>query len=494
MDFQFGEQAYLGGLVSGLGAAAPLISSGTKELGTVLSPPISIHVASMAATLEGASGMSLGQLGKAGATIGSDVAAIVGAKSASDTVEAVSGLLNGVVMVVGKVAEGLGAASGVVNIIPIVGQIAGAALGVVASILRAAEALKLARDTCQQNCDQDAANRLTSFCNAWVGNWQRETIATSEERTPSDFFRPVAPCFFADFEVYSKARRITRGSPGLWFGNDLHALPMTPASLYVLLCGDELVKLTPHPDDPDADKAKKLIKRYAAIYEAARYATKPMPAPLSKQARAAMLRLVLGICAAAVKPTMGAPTSRSDSGRSLFPALQELVRANWAAGRISEPLLDNMSKSLRNFVATSLGDCMKFGEYEDCIGLRPSAEFARCSRVNIDLVTPFRDSINEFRNNLFAPAWYNASTGKWNLSAMAQAGAKATKVTKAVVVLDSTKLARLNGAVAVAIKRAEAGHGVGVGEVALLSVLGLGAGYGAWRGARHLLARHPSGR
>jgi len=165
--------------------------------------------------MEGATGKSLGGLVASTALAGS---------VSADFIDVVANVIDGALeLVIDAVTETVADAIGsVLNVIPVLGQLAGLVVDIVAGMLTYSGDQVAASQQAREQAKASAMNKLTellvTMCNAELAYAQQNIVPTSPDgKTPADMFRPI---------YY----RWKRGGG---------ALPLTPLSIIVMLCGPE---------------------------------------------------------------------------------------------------------------------------------------------------------------------------------------------------------------------------------------------------------------
>jgi hypothetical protein len=169
----------------------------------------------LGALMEGATGKSLGGLVASTALAGS---------VSADFIDVVANVIDGALeLVIDAVTETVADAIGsVLNVIPVLGQLAGLVVDIVVGMLTYSADQVAASEQAREQAKASAMNKLIALlnpmCNAELAYAQQNIVPTSPDgKTPADMFRPI---------YY----RWKRGGG---------ALPLTPLSIIVMLCGPE---------------------------------------------------------------------------------------------------------------------------------------------------------------------------------------------------------------------------------------------------------------
>ena len=415
--YTFPTQAdYAVGLVQAVNAAAPLATASDASF----SPPMRAHVAAVGATIESATGLPLGEL----AQLAGSVSTLASATDPAVIAAAVRDLVSGTLQVAVASAQAAGAALSGFEAVPVIGQFIDIVAGIVIGIFESQARYAAAEEICQNRWN-DWANE---YC-AKAVNAARPTPTSSKGPTPADMFRPMA---YQD-------QRIARG------GSVTH-LPMSAASVYVVICGNALP--TSYPS--------KWRAHVSGI-------------PLATRRQA--WQLIRGIMAAAERPGLQqAPVRVGDSGRTLYPILQELMRQAWLRGQLT----DAQIRVASDIVTGSLGKgdyCPDITESELAAGATPYG-YASCKgdpgQRRVDLADPFVSGLTEFQNMLFDA--FKDSKGNWKTTPSYSIKLPAT----AALWLNTPALKRINAAATrpTRVKRAVVG-------ASTATILGAAAALGA---------------
>lgn len=345
------EATYLQGLVSATSAMVPTVKAKPGSILDTVPPPVKVQISGLQMALEGATGMPLSNLSQVALST-FDLAQAV---NAVQVASAVSSLLDGTLKVATDVAAAVGAASDVVATIPVLGQFVSMAAGAILGALSAAEAYADAGQKCQDRVD----GKVNAMCSSLVS--QAQGLPTSPQgASPSDLFRPLA---------YR------------WQSNS--HLPLSPASIYVALCADE-VQQWPRVSTNFVQRLKSL----------GTFQGNHIP----KDVRRQMWRLCRSLMTSIRAPTLGLGIwYPSDHGRSAFPILQSIVLTQIERGSITESYLQQMGDAIAGVYRIS----------EDCPDLSPKGPYAGAMphgggdcRSRVDLFAAFKEGLLPYQASL----------------------------------------------------------------------------------------------
>jgi hypothetical protein len=307
------ETDYLIGLADGLGSVSDLVSIPVIE-GGLLSDPVRTQIAGLRATVEGASGMSLG--GLAGA--GSGVIALIGAERASDTLAAVGQILDGTLEIVSTAVQAAGVAANTLKMIPLIGSFIGGLIDGAVEAFRQAELEARLGQVRDAICQVQVYRQAGSWCSEQIAKVRPQPTGEGGRVTVSDLFRPLA------YVIQGKTAR----------------MPVSIASIYAAMCGpaarDELgdihygIHNWDHPGGIRIN-TESGWNQCVSIYRSWS-GDDHIGIPLSIQRR--RWSLIKGILGAVRRPELGYVTDLplSINGQEMFPALNDLVLSLWRSG------------------------------------------------------------------------------------------------------------------------------------------------------------------
>ena len=242
-----------------------------------MSPPCQTSAAGMVASVESASGLDIGQLVVRG--VAGDMAPVLQQMMG----QLVSGALElAVEATSAAVASTIGDA---LEVVPVLGQIVSGLIGLAVGLFEEDR-----RQT--EMCKLKLELALNQYCGQ-VTEGARVKSTAVRGPTPADQFRQIA-------YAYQAGER----------------LPLTPASMYVLLCGGE----TGGFGFASEAQYRSWVRREAP--SAIRPVGAPAPGIESPELRRKMWKLIQGIMGAVEDPRWGVPPTDRDQGRSLMPLLQ----------------------------------------------------------------------------------------------------------------------------------------------------------------------------
>jgi hypothetical protein len=241
------------------------------------------QITALTATLEATTGVSIGQLvGMAG-----NIAALAGSTNTVQTVQAVTQLVNGVLDIAVSIAKAAGAAASVLQVVPVLGQLIGIMMDLMVFFLKEAQRYKQAVVDCQTQ----AEDITRGMCQQRL-TWAKPLPTEAQTAQPSDVFRPVWTAM-----------------------KEKKPLPISPASLYVMMCGGETRgEIT---GALSRSEWRDLVERYKK-----KSGNKRIGIPQSIQRK--MWSLIKGIMSGVNYPQIGAPVY-GDNGRALMPILQDIA-------------------------------------------------------------------------------------------------------------------------------------------------------------------------
>ena len=186
--------------------------------------------------------------------------------------------------------------------------------------------------------------KLRSWCPTLARADQPVITVDGNSATPSDLFRGVA---------YAYA---THGN-----------LPVSPASLYVGMCGQEAEGLWPYWKDA---------------------VPTGLPVGIPREVQRKMWKLIRGIMAG-VQPVTWDPiplgSREPDAGRTLMPLLQDIILKEWNKGHINREYLVHLSNQLLSRFKRTCETCKK--ESSSAAGCTFYANTETC-KAYVDIVSP----------------------------------------------------------------------------------------------------------
>ena len=350
--FQFpSEGAYATTMVRAVASLSADSIAGGDYQTHLLTPPVAAQVRALSATLEHASGLSLGQL--AGAA--SSVAALASATSPAEIVRAVSGLVMGTLSMAASVLRTAGVS---INTVPVLGQLIGALTLFISEVLASQARYKSYGDECQQR----AVTNRDRFCAQLVASSMPKPTGEPAALNPSglepsDLFRPLA------YQWLSGGRNY----------------PANLSSIYLGTCGGEAGRLSLWTPE-----------RYRAVCKGL-----SVP-PIKQTTQRKMWALVRALMSGARDPRpFGADVLvKSDGGRALLPILQDLINGERQRGTLPRRMLQAMSDRALEWTDYYIR-CPELPAGEIGAGAMPTGG-ASCRGERIDLVGPFIAGLDQF--------------------------------------------------------------------------------------------------
>jgi hypothetical protein len=399
--------------------------------------PVQVSVAGLVGAVESAAGSSIGSLAVGGVAPGlSANLHALGAALADGAIDLVVDTISQAAAdVVGEALE----------VIPVLGGFAKMLFGLVSAGFQARGLVEEALERCVQQ-------KLEAYCKALP---QRHSVKVTSgtSPTPADLFRQCAYAY--------------------QFGDD--RLPVTVASMYVLLCGAEA--------EGFGFGSKAVYDQWLRDRSWSSGGTMPH-GPLGNYGidpalQRKMWSLIKGIMAAVQNPALGVRPTATDQGRTLMPLLQEIVRQQWTRDRLPRPYLEALS----DFVAVRYT--------RSCSGSIPGGAGAPIVRRGscagprrISLVPSLESSLSAWET-LLEDQWYNANTGRWTIT---PAGMFVKAMgSRGLLSIDPRSANRIEKAVATATapwyEQLTPFQGMAIGT----GLLGLG--YASWTAVRRFGAR-----
>lgn len=341
-----------------------------------LAPPVQAHIATVVTTIEATTGLSIGQLSSlvaSGQALGS-------AKSVAEVSAAIGALVSGSLDLVSSGLKAAGVAAETASAIPVLGGFVDAVAGVLVDIVAA----QVAYQKAQQECDVRFQDLMSIQCHAAVE--RARPVSTQVGGSPSDLFRPFA----YQWQFMQKGL----GPASFPAGLD-RALPLNPASIYVVLCGDVL----PAP----------FHKGSIASNVPFGWTESGIP----KATRQRMWSCIRAICAAVEPPGIKwSPAPVGDAGRVAMIVLQEIVRNAKLKDQLTEAHVNNANAIVTNAYYLG-GDCQDLTE-QAAPGYAGATAYGYSSCYEfVNLANPFWDQIQAFQNLLFEKFYEN---GKWRIA------------------------------------------------------------------------------
>lgn len=328
-------------------------------------PPIQAQLQMMKATFESATGLKLSD-------ISDEINAIINVVNAvgpKAILNSIGDLIQGTLAIATKVMKALGVAAEALQAIPYIGLAIGISLGIVNlafAIFGDAQAkTKQLEDVCQANASAEAQQVVPKWEEYFAVKASRANDAQFPNGvTPADIFRPLYYAWHRDGGQYR------------------NRLPFTTlASLYVGLCASESdYKSFGYPDSD-----------------------------LDTQTKQTMWTLCLAMFDALHDPNEQDP--KHDSGVGAFTMLQEIVRYNYAIGKITDEFLHELTNSITSRWKVEVTTFM------DYPWPQKDAQMTCTDGVYLPsakLVEPFKASLGEFEKRM--GKFWNEETGTWSLS------------------------------------------------------------------------------
>lgn len=347
-------EVQLAGTIKGIASVLPVASVPIEDNG-ILSPPVATLVGGIAGTLQDASNIPFGNL----TNLAFDLVALGNATNTVQILTAIGDVFNQTVDVVVDTAEALGAAADVADVIPLVGDVVNLVLGFVIAWAKS-EAFT---EQATEQCEIDATNHFNSYCNALVQ--QHQPLASSYKgHVPSDLFRQLA----YNRQVGSRQ------------------FPANTSSVYLALCGGQAGDFSVVGEGIYNDMA-------------ARSGIGGIPV----ETRQRMWELIKGLMDNVQRAEFGVPLS-IDSGRSLMPVLQDIVRTEYNRGTrigsktgINDAFIFELSKACIHWTRGSF-PCSSVSRKrftQRSCGVVYSGPFED-PNPRVDLSEPFLDSVRYF--------------------------------------------------------------------------------------------------
>lgn len=366
------DAEYVAELSRALDAIEPVLTVPVEQ-GGVFSPPLQSQASGLVATLEGASGLSVKQL----VSLAHSAVALSQATSPPEIVAAVGDLMNGTLAVATDLMKAAGAATDALDAASWAGQAINSvfvlAQLVADSQARYAEYAAL----CQRRIDEQK-------------NVQCEALADAADPTPTgpvgqlrpaDLFRPVG---------YA----LQRGRP----------LPLSVASMFVMLCGGETQGFGP--------LSRPAWQQLVADYRNSSGKTNVGIAAASQRR---MWSLIKGILAAMRPP--GASPGSGDGGRALMPLLLDIVGNEWFYGTAKPQASHGIDRGFCELLSRRIGgqyydyiECPDLSAGEIGAGALPAGAASCAERVNLE--PTFEQLVVSYRNALVAEFW-DEPTQRW---------------------------------------------------------------------------------
>lgn len=397
---------YTKGLIDGVGALTDATDLSYDE-GGLLSPPIMAHVAALRATVEATTGLSLAQL----TSLANDIRQLSSATNPAQVALAVTQLIGDVLEVVTSVSKATGIATGILKVAPIIGQIISMITPVmefVVDILESQERIRQAGEVCQQRVMQEQ----NATCQQLV---TQATPNDTEEGgvSPADMFRPVMVAMQTH-----------------------QPLPITTASLFVALCGGE------------TQGAFSLFTRQSWLKFVDQHGKGVLGIPQLTQRR--MWTLIKAIMASTREPSYSSLFAPGDSGRSLFPALLDIVwnmalsgarvKPLRAGAAIDDAFVGKISRAITSQYETA-HSCKDLVEGERAAGPTPFGA-SSCADF-IDLLPPYQKLLQAYKAHLESSGMLR-SNWTWRVGGERIAAASSGRAPQAMLVLGPNTVAQLN--------------------------------------------------
>jgi hypothetical protein len=185
-------------------------------------------------------------------------------------------------------------------------------------------------------------------------------------------------------------------------------MPLTAASMYVALCGDEAF-------GPMSSNGGTPWDEMMAVYYRENPGDKHIRIHRSTQRR--MWALIRGIMTATTNPLLGAgPPFSVDGGQALMPPLQEIMRRLYEKSKLSTRegrggfLYEAVNDRFLKWVSDRIGDawyryirCADLTEGDIAAGAMPAAG-SNCG-LYVDLVGPFKSGLAAYERGLYYDCW-----------------------------------------------------------------------------------------
>lgn len=305
-----------------------LVAGGPDALSALLNPPGALSTRGLVTVVESAAGGDLGKI----------IAGLITAELPAGVSEAVSMIVDNMVDLL--VDAGSQAVTDLIGealqAVPVLGAVVKALFAIVVWIVEAAEGYS------DEECRQWADQVITAHCNKVARLAAPIGTGAGNQVTPADVFRVVA-------------YRIHDGG----------GLPLSTASLYVLMCGDV---------------AAFSRNAWAQFQQKTRNALGPGYG-LPLEARQRLWSLINGVCTAVRNPD--AVSYQGDQGRALFPLISDLLLRHHERFKGSESGRWNLRYAqLLSFWLTS-----RYAKTPTCDG----DDYRRDCGLKVELGKPFED-------------------------------------------------------------------------------------------------------
>lgn len=396
------------GLIQSVAAVADDVSAPIED-GGLFTPPAMAQVVSLETALQNATGLGFDEL----VSLAGDVLMLVEATNPEEAVLAAADLVVGAVDAVVTVLELAGVALGAATAIPLVGQAFGAVMDILTGIIDAVEAKKQAQAAKLAWCTKFWRNELYAGCKHRL-ELMRPAPTSPKGLTPADMFRPVS----YTYEGWRK--QVTGDEPNAYLYRLRHTgmLPMTPASLYVMLCYGDTEGFMHEMEKPGGGGAG-YATNFDFFWETFYQKTGDTHVAVPQEMRAKMWQIIKGLFAQREDPTITlVPQATVDSGRSIYPLLMDMVRHLWIAGQkgwgygINEKFVRYCDEWIQSHQQIWVPPCPHVG------GQQQFAGYSYCGKWGTkvaDLAIPFMDQIVSYHNLLRGPDFVDPDTGKWKV-------------------------------------------------------------------------------
>lgn len=413
-----------------------LYKEGVGGLKEFMSPPAIISTTGLVNAMESAAGIGIDKLVTQAlpADVPSKIAHLV-----TDLLERAVGVA--VDYISGEIVDAVGSA---LDVIPFLGQAVKILFGWFISAFTEEAKLK---GELEESAEKKAISEARRLCSLWTQD--ARPVATSNLGvTPADMFRQVA------YAAQSGTR-----------------LPMSTASIYVMLCGGETqgVGLTRTEYNQLLGRAQVHIGRGVG---------------LPKDIQRKMWTLIKGIMSAVQDPSLRSDlTQIGDQGRSLMPLLQDIVWnhhidvARGSSGWWNSKFIEYLSDALASKWTVRGHACgyVWGGAVDICRVVTKN-----CANY-VELTDPFYKSIRSWQN-ILKDEYTDPVTGKWDLKKTLIRHNLINKVKPKIglLTLNREKAIQLSKQVELAISGKSTSKKIF--ETALIASAVAGGGYSAWYG------------
>jgi len=404
---------YAAGLIDGMAVVAGDVGA-PFDAGGLFNPPIMDQIGGVTATLEAATNLKLSQL--AGLTY--DLNALFNATEPAAIASAVTNLVTGeaATQAIQTGLEVAGVASEALDMIPVLGSIISGVVSFAVSLMDD----DWTHIQATKNCQEIAERQQLAACQRAMAQATPQPTAGTAGPQPSDLFRPVA------YAMQGRPR---------------YALPISVASMFIVLCGGET---------QGAFQGGVTRDDWRKIVAASKQSTGNSRIGIPQAVQRRMWKLCKGIMAGVNDPAPGKPVM-GDNGLALMPMLQDIcwnllrVGTHEAPSRgnnfgIDGDLLTRVSGVVTGKYKTSLTCSDAFLEAHNFdspegAGQVPKA-YANCAMM-INMAGSFSSALRYYQNGLIEAKVLNQDL-TWNT-----APKKKLRIPKGLLTFAPATLAKL---------------------------------------------------